>query len=226
MIDAFVRAAPREWPSYVRYLESKARHRAGASGISPYHAWHGFAGSSALASSLLAFEEIPEALVHTDWLTGIREEAKKIEAQLNTFWSQQAATRARKLQETKPVPKVVVGDLCLITKPFWERGGGLILPQADGPFQVDRVFDDHTCSLVDALTQLPFQSGQRISLARVIRFDYPTQCVNTDDTIDRLTSDTSALLPNQLVAAELKIGPVPRVYVARVIRTFPANGQL
>ena len=54
------------------------------------------------------------------------------------------------------------GELVLVTKPFWERGTGMILPQSDGPFMIDKVFDGHTCSLIDAVSQIPFQQGQRI----------------------------------------------------------------
>ena len=56
---------------------------------------HGFSGMSELASALEAFDEIPEGLVPSDWLSGIQEEAKKISASLESHWKEDAAARAR-----------------------------------------------------------------------------------------------------------------------------------
>ena len=66
LVEAFVQANPRKWPSYVRWLESKLRHKVKSTGDTPYSAVHGFAGATALRSALGALEEIPEEMVSGD----------------------------------------------------------------------------------------------------------------------------------------------------------------
>ena len=86
--------------------------------MSPYQAWHGFAGSTPLSSALQSFQEIPVNLVHTEWLKGIREEADKIEVTLSEHWVADAAARTRKMKEVSTAPPFQTGDLVLIAKPF------------------------------------------------------------------------------------------------------------
>jgi hypothetical protein len=226
LVDAFSRAVPRSWPRLVRYIESKCRHKKGSHGISPYQCWHGFSGSSPLASSLQAFQEIPASLVHTEWLQGIVLEAARLGAELDAKWEEQAASSARLASESQRSLKFVVGELVFVHKPFWERGAGLILPQADGPFRVERIFDAHTCSLSHALSGLAYMHGQRISLARLIKFDFPSQYIQSDITPDQALVPVMSLTPGEFVALELNLVGVPRIYIGRVIRTFPANAQL
>ena len=52
LVEAFIQANPRKWPSYVRWLESKLRHKVKPTGDTSYRAIHGFAGSSAFAQPL------------------------------------------------------------------------------------------------------------------------------------------------------------------------------
>ena len=99
-MEAYVQANPRKWPLYVRWLESKLRHKVKATGDTPYSAVHGFAGSTALRSSLGALEEIPEEMVSGDWL--IISETKAINSRLGDHWAQQAEARARKHAEARP----------------------------------------------------------------------------------------------------------------------------
>ena len=225
MVDAFVRANPRNWTQFTRYLESKSRHRVNpATGISPYQAWHGFSGSTPLASALRAFEEIPEGLVHTEWLKGIREEADKIEATLSEHWVADAAARTRKLKETTTPPPFNNGDLVMVSKPFYERGTGMLLPQADGPYLIDQVLDSHLCTLKDAINGDPYMKGQRISLSRLIRFKYPVSCVGIESVDPPVGLKLVDLKVNDFVAIELRTGPKPQVHVARIVQTFQANG--
>jgi len=151
-----------------------------ASGISPFQAWHGFAGASPLATALEAFEEIPPELVHTEWLQSLVQESQRIAEVLRDQWDTQAQAQARKHAELKPEKEFREGELVLFTRPFYEKGTGIILPQADGPYRIFRVLGTHTCQLVNALTGEPFLEGQRVSVARLIRFHYPADLVSTN----------------------------------------------
>ena len=222
LIDAFARANPRSWPLFTRYLESKARHRKMASlNITPYMAWHGFSGVSELASALVSFEEIPEGLIHSEWLSGIQEEAKKISAALENHWKDDAAARARKMAESATPPPFCIGDLVLCAKPFYERGVGMILPQADGPFIITKILGDHTCTLKDAVSGEIFQKGSRVSLARLIAFKYPVDSLEEEVADMKAGVAVADLRPQDLVAVDV----LGHTWVASVIRTFVAQGQ-
>ena len=222
LVDCFIRSKPRDWPKFVRYLESKCRNRINSANISPYQAWHGFSGMAGLASALKAFDELPADIVHTDWLVGIKEECAKISATLEELWNIEAKARARKMSEITSPPPFREGELVLCVKPFYERGVGMILPQSDGPFVVDRVCDEHTCILRDAVSGEPFQKGIRISLARLIAYKYPPNCVLEDNGEPVNTLQIDSLRPGNLLAVERH----GRVFICRVIRTFVANAMV
>ena len=46
LVEAYVQANPRKWPRYVRWLETKLRHKTVCEGTTPYAAVHGFWGRS------------------------------------------------------------------------------------------------------------------------------------------------------------------------------------
>ena len=98
----------------------------------------------------------------------------------------------------------------------------MFLPQCDGPFVIERMCDNHTCVLHDAISDEPFQDGKHISLARLVEFKYPKSCIgegaSTEDRV--LGLDFAALRPNMLVASYVKNGQTSRVHVAKVIQTF------
>ena len=52
------------------------------------------------------------------------------------------------------------GELVLLTQPFYEKGLGIILPQADGPYLVTRVLSAHTAILADPMSGEPIQGGR------------------------------------------------------------------
>ena len=112
----------------------------------------------------------------------------------------------------------------MVTKPFWERGTGMLLPQADGPFVVASVLDHHLCTLKDAVSHEPFMDNQHISLARLIRFKYPVDCVGVESADPPLGLTLSDLKKDDMVAVERRVGPKPQVHVARIVRTFVGNG--
>ena len=78
LVEEYVRANPRKWPCYVRWLEYKLRHKEIVSGITPYLLVHGFSGSTELASALHTVSEIPPAILATDWLRGILAECREL----------------------------------------------------------------------------------------------------------------------------------------------------
>ena len=122
LIEAYVRANPRKWPTLLRHVEHKLRHRVVADGATPYAAVHGFFGSTSLQTAMGALEAIPEDLVHQDWIRVIVAESKAISARLAEHWTDQAEARARKHGETKARPDFLEGELALVHKPFLNEG--------------------------------------------------------------------------------------------------------
>jgi len=224
LVDSFIRACPRKWPQYVRYLESKIRHKKLPTGVSPYAAVHGFAGSTALGSALGAIEAIPEDLIHSDWLQSIVSECKAIGESLTAHWSHEAEVRARKHSEKKPEAHFCEQDLVLIRKPFFERGTRSILPQCDGPFSISRLPTAHTAVLEDPLTGNLFLDGRPVSVARLIRFNFPAAWSGPEAVeLSEQVGDLSGLRPGDMVAVEPRISQNKRVFIARVERAFYAQ---
>ena len=115
LVEEYVRANPRKWPQYVRYLEYKLRHKEILPGITPYRLVHGFSGSTELASSLRSVKEIPQDILATDWLMGIVAECRELENIMFEHWSAQAEERMRKHAERAKAPDSVEGDLVLLS---------------------------------------------------------------------------------------------------------------
>ena len=227
LVEAFVQANPRKWPTYVRWLESKLRHKLKATGDTPYSAVHGFAGSTALRSALGALEEIPEDMVSGDWLRMIVAETKSINSRLGDHWARTAEARARRHDESRPSRPFQVGDMVLLSKPFWEKGAGLILPQCDGPYVITHLPTVHTAVLEDPTTMETYHHGQPISVARLVRFQFPTEWSGPELTPGDAAANrdlVSKLRVGSFVAVEPELpGIRQRVYLGRVDRTFPAE---
>ena len=219
VVEAYIRACPRKWPQYLRYLESKLRHKSLPTGDTPYSAIHGFKGSTSLSSALGAIEAIPEDVVHSDWLDLVVSECKDIGARLTDHWAREAEIRARKHGEKKPEPCFREGQLVLLQKPFYERGTGSILPQCDGPYAVSRLPTAHTAVLEDPLTGELFDHGKPVSVQRLTLFNFPEGWAGPDegDLPEELTTSHS-LIPGDFVAVEppKSISPNKRVHVGRV----------
>ena len=224
LVEAFVRANPRKWPTYIRYVEAKMRHKTITGNITPYSAVHGFNGSSVLSTAIGAIQEIPPNLIHQDWIFGIVAECKGINARLAEHWTEQADARARKHAERKPEPTYNEGDLVLVHKPFYERGTGAILPQCDGPYVIARVPTAHTVVLQDPLSGELFQHGRRVAVSRLIRFRFPSDWVYADSSAAKPTPDLiKDLRPGEYIAVEPKTSQYHRVHIARVERVFPED---
>ena len=192
--------------------------------ITPYAAWHGFSGVSPLQMALKAFTEIPPDLVHSDWLSALVAEAKLIESSLNSYWQSVAKERMAKFQKNTEPPPFRSGDLVLLQKSFYERQAGLILPQADGPYMVDRILGDHTCVLSDPITGHVSFKGKPISLARLIAFEFPAQAL--PDLADESTNVVGPISAGMYVAVEVSVQYRLRCYVAKVIQVFETSEYL
>ena len=162
-VETLVRAHPRRWPTLVRIAESKLRHKTlleveGVK-VTPYSVVHGFYGSSSLKSAVQAIAEVPVEVVSNAWMSEIIQQSQH----LMTLFSQEkealAVKQQREMAEKQPI-KVKVGELVLLRKPFFERGAGLILPQADGPFQIYKLLSQHSCQLAEILSGDLVQNGK------------------------------------------------------------------
>ena len=224
-VESLCRAAPRRWPRHLRRLEYRLRHKLMPCGKTPYMAVKGFAGSTALESALGAFDEIPIELVFSDWLQSICEEAAKIEATLELDAEAASAQREQRQHETVPRREFTNGELVLVRKPFYEKGEGVILPQADGPYTIALVLDPHGVLLEDPLTGEAVYKGQRVSTARLIKFGFPQEWAAVDLVEDSARSHELHI--GSLVCVRSAIGRnSARVHVGRVERFFPAQETL
>jgi len=225
-VESLCRACPRKWPRHVRRLEFRLRHKhLTDDGRTPYSAVHGFLGTSALTSSLEAFNEIPEELVFTTWLQSIVAEAAIIESELELIFEDRAAERAQRQEETVPTHVFESGELVLVKKPFYERGEGLILPQADGPFCVSVVQDQHGVTLEDPLTGEAIYRGARVATSRLVKFEFPQDWAAVD--LEEDAAKTHDIHVGSFVCVRTSVGrAAPRVHVGRVERFFQAQDQL
>ena len=111
--------------------------------------------------------------------------------------------------------------MVLIQKPFFERGTGSILPQCDGPFAISRLPTLHTAVLEDPLTLELYLSGKPISVARLIRFNFPASWAGPDASdLAESSGDISHLKVGDLIGVEPRFSKNKRVYVARVDRPY------
>ena len=194
-------------------------------GFSPYQAVHGFEGSSSLQSALGAFSEIPEDIVFSSWLQEIVAESANINATLEVESEERAAQREQRQAETVPRVEFESGDLVLVKKPFYEKGEGVILPQADGPYTISVAQDAHGVTLEDPLTGEAAMHGARIATSRLIKYDFPQDWASNDLKEDMAKAHDFQV--GSLVCVKSSVGRNhPRVFVGRVERFFPAQNQV
>jgi len=222
VVESYVRARPRTWVRFLRLLEHKMRQRPNEEGHTPYAAIHGFYGSSSLSTAMGAITEIPESVVWSEWLRLIVAESKEINSELEEVWRRNAEQRARRHGEQSRLDSFTPGRLVLISKPFYERGQGVILPQCDGPYVVLARPSSHTAILGEALTGETAFYGKPVSIARLVAFDYPLECAFP--TREEMTSDEllESLRKGDMVAVRY----ASRVHVAYVERVFREQNQV
>ena len=225
LVETYVRSNPRKWPQYLRLVEHRLRHKTIVDDITPYSATHGYRGSSTLRSALGALQEIPHDVVWADWLRMIVSETNLINASLSEHWHREAESRARRHSEKKPEPSMMINDLVLLTKPFYEKGTGVILPQCDGPYAIYRFPTAHTALLTDPLSGEPAAEGKPVSVARLIRFRFPSDWAGPDQ--HELALDAgfvSKLRPGCMICVQPKTSQFDRIHVARVEKVFADQG--
>ena len=183
--------------------------------------------SSELRSALGAITEIPTETIWADWLHSIVSASKEINASMSDHWASAAASRARRHAEAKPEPSFHEGDLVLLSKPFFEKGLGAILPQCDGPYTISRLPTLHTAILVDTLTNEPILDGKPLSVARLIRFEFPQEWAGAEAVeLDNDTSQLSKVRRGDFVCVAPRTSQYHRTYVAHVERVFQGQQQL
>ena len=117
--------------------------------------------------------------------------------------------------------------MVLLSKPFWEKGAGLILPQCDGPYIITHLPTAHTAVLEDPTTLETYHHGQPISVARLVRFQFPAEWNGPELTPEDAAANcdlVSKLRVGSFVAVEPDLpGCRQRIFIGRVERTFPAE---
>ncbi|CAE8737884.1 unnamed protein product, partial [Polarella glacialis] len=183
LIESLSRAAPRRWPKYTRWMESKLRqkHLIHGKDATPFSVIHGFSGSSSLRSALSCLSEIPDELVRNDWSQAIVQESKYLTSvTAEDFKMSAEVASSASAAANRRFVNVEAGELLLVQKPFYEKGQGMVLPQNDGPFVVDLVYNDHAVRLRDVLSGDPVFNGRRVATSRLVRFPFPPEWTQHD----------------------------------------------
>ena len=88
------------------------------------------------------------------------------------------------------------------------------MPALSGPLLVQSVVNEYTVRLADPITDVLYQKGNPVSVARLVKFNYP---------VDRLFEDrvpevdpALTLKMGDTVAVRLRLRAKPRVYVAEI----------
>jgi len=170
-----------------------------------------------VSTALGAITEIPADAVHGEWLRFIVSESKASNELQVDVWLRDAEARARRHGETSRAPKFEIGTLVLLHKPFYEKGTGQILPQCDGPFEIIAQPSPHVCILADPYTGEPFDHTKPVSVARLVRFEFPT---NYAEPVAGEFKDLEALMASMQVGKYVAIEYHSRIHVARVERFF------
>ena len=117
--------------------------------------------------------------------------------------------------------------MVLLSKLFWEKGAGLILPHCDGPYVITRLPTVHTAILEDPLTGENYHHGQPISVSRLLRFNFPRDWSGPEPSSAEIEANqdlVEKLSVGSFVAVQPDLpGLSRRIYVGRVERTFPAE---
>jgi len=117
--------------------------------------------------------------------------------------------------------------MVLLSKPFGEKGAGLILPQCDVPYIITHLPTAHTAVLEDPTTLETYHHGQPISISRLVRFQFPAEWAGPELTPEDAAANqdlVSKLRVGSFVAVEPDLpGYRGRIFLGRVERTWPAE---
>ena len=160
-------------------------------------------------------------------VAAIVSESKYISETLSDHWAAEAALRARKHSESVKEAVFEPGELVLLTKPFYEKGLGVILPQADGPYLVSRVLSSHTVVLADPMSGEPLQGGRPLSVSRLVKFKFPAdwagpEAVEADDE----SGSVERYRKGMFLCVASPHSQNGRLHVARIEAIFAAQGQV
>ena len=191
--------------------------------MSHYAAVHGFAGISALRSSLQALAEIPEDMVHSEWLHAIVAEARANKAVLEDHFARTAAWRMRTHSEKVRVPDLRVGELVLVHRSFYERGSGAILPQCNGLYLIARLSSAPTCVLEDALSGEPYMSGELVSVNRLVRFAFPADWALVSSQTTSVLETMESLVVGDIVLVEPRSSQMAMSTLGRLLQLIPCT---
>ena len=163
-----------------------------------------------------AIEAIPDHVVWADWLRTVVGESTHITETLSDHWAAEAAVRARRHSESVGEAVSEAGELVLLTKPFYEKGLGVILPQADGPYLVTRVLSTHAAILADPMSGEPIQGGRPLSVSRLIKFKFPADWAGPEAVEVENEPDTVEMYRRGMfLCVSSQSSQYRRVYVAR-----------
>ena len=117
--------------------------------------------------------------------------------------------------------------MVLLSKPFFEKGLGAILPQCDGPYTISPLPTVHTAILVDTLTNEPILDGKPLSVARLIRFEFPQDWAGAEAVeLNTDTSQLSKVRRGDFVCVSPRTLQYHRTYVAHLEGVFQGQQQL
>ena len=97
----------------------------------------------------------------------------------------------------------------------------MILPQMEGPFEVDRA-SSHTCELIDPLTRAPAFQSRPVANSRLVKFDFPAAYVTEGATPSAEEMD---LHQGDFVVAARTPGRRSWAQVAMIDATYEVGGQ-
>jgi len=156
------------------------------------------------------------------WLSTIIQQSQHV-VSLYADKKQADADQAQREQTAIRTQSVKEGELVLLRKPFYERGNGLILPQADGPYRVHRVFGSHSVQLAELTSGVLLMNGKAVATSRLVRFAYPAE-IAVEDLRPEL-AETSFSLGDYLVF-ETQLSGRPRTTVGKILRVHAVGSQL
>ena len=156
------------------------------------------------------------------WLSSIIQQSQHV-VSLYADKKQAEADQKQREQTSMRTQSVLEGELVLLRKPFYERGSGLILPQADGPCRVHRVFRSHSVQLAELTTGTLLMNGKAVATSRLVKFAYPADMAVEDLRPD--LAETTFQTGDYLVF-ETHLNGKPRATVGKILRVHVVGSQL
>ena len=146
---------------------------------------------------------------------------------MSEHWATQAEAQMRQHEEKTSLPQYIEGDVVLVSKPFFERGTGAILPQSDGPYLIARLPTPHTAILEDIYSGDLYQGGKSVAINRLIRYAYLVEWVREHEPMEDIDQPLIQRLNlGDFVAIEPRTQQNKRIYVAKVRNVIREQGMV